>query len=147
MDLRRAAVVLAASSLGLAACGPASPTSSGPLSPSAASERALPTSYEYVLTSTCGERGLLGDYRVVVRDDQVTEVVGLDETYPYEPGPDEVPTLADLLEMAGSAETDAVVDLRVDPDGVPVSLSIDHVPTAVDDEECYAVSELQVTTP
>ena len=35
----------------------------------------------------------------------------------------------------------------VDPEGVPVSLSIDHVPSAVDDEECYAVSRLHVSQP
>ncbi len=138
--------MLAASSVGLAACGPTSPTSSGPSSPSTASERALPASYEYVLTSACGLRSLLGEYRVVVRDGEVTEVVGLDES-PYEPDLEDVPTLADLLELAGSAGPDAVVDLEVDADGVPVSLSIDRLPTAVDDEECYAVSQLQVTAP
>ncbi|MCW2766935.1 MAG: hypothetical protein JWO11_2894 [Nocardioides sp.] len=103
----------------------------------------LPTSYEYVLTSSCGERGFLGDYRVVVRDEAVVTAVGLNKDCPYRPDLAEVPTLADLLAMAKSAAPDAIVDLVVDPEGFPVSLTIDHLPDAIDDEECYEVSELR----
>lgn len=119
-----------------------------PAGHSSSSESAeLPLDYTYLLASSCGERALLGDYRVVVRDGDVVEVAGLDPDHPYRPEPQDVPSLADLLRMAEEAEPDAVVELETGPDGIPVSLSIDHVPNGVDDEECYEVSELVVTSP
>jgi hypothetical protein len=56
----------------------------------------------------------------------------------------EFPTLADLVDKAEHSEPEAVVDLRVDASGVPTYLSIDHVPDAIDDEECYRVTGLHL---
>lgn len=107
----------------------------------------LPTSYNYVLKASCGERGFLGRYQVSVRDTVVTSVRSLNPEYEYRPSLDDVPTLAGLLERAVSASPGAVVDLQLDESGIPTSLSIDHVPNAIDDEECYEISELAVTEP
>lgn len=109
-----------------------------------ASRSAIPDSYRYVLESSCGERGLLGRYRVVVRDGVVASVKNLNHGYPYQPNLAEVPTLAGLVEKAESAGPEAVVDLILDGSGLPKSLEIDHIPDAVDDEECYEVSALRV---
>lgn len=107
----------------------------------------LPTSYDYVLKSSCGERGFLGAYRVSVRDTKATAVTSLTPDHAYQPSLDEVPTLVRLLERADAANPEAVVDLQVDEAGIPISLVIDHKPTAIDDEECYQVSELEVVQP
>jgi hypothetical protein len=151
MGLLKTAVVCCGIALTAQGCAdPAGPdhvsveTGSGsPVATTSAPVPVLPTSYVYVLTSSCGERGFLGDYRVVVRDEAVVNAVGLNKDYPYRPDLAEVPTLADLLAMAKSAAPGATVDLVVDPEGFPVSLTIDHLPDAIDDEECYEVSELR----
>ncbi len=96
----------------------------------------------FTLTSSCGERGLIGDYRVTVRDEQVRDVDNLDDDYPYEPTLAEVPTLQDLADLASSASPDEVVEYEVDEEGVPRSLSLDPVPNGIDDEECYEVADL-----
>lgn len=126
-------------------CAAQVPVPAAPSSSSVSAE--LPLDYTYLLASSCGERALLGDYRVVVQDGDVVEVTGLDPDYGYRPEPEDVPSLADLLRMAEEAEPDAVVGLVTGADGVPVSLSIDHVPNGVDDEECYEVSELELGAP
>ena len=103
----------------------------------------VPPAYRFVLTSSCGERGLLGDYGVTVRDDRVTVVENLNKGYPYEPRLAEVPTLTDLALMGESEPEGGVVDYVVDDDGLPRSLTLDPLPDAVDDEECYVVSDVQ----
>jgi hypothetical protein len=104
----------------------------------------VPESYRFVLTSSCGERGLLGDYRVAVHRERVTSVENLNEDYPYQPQPSEIPTLGDLLSMAESAAPQSVVKFLVDGKGLPKQLSLDPVPNGVDDEECYSVTSLEV---
>ena len=110
----------------------------------AASGSTIPDSYRYVLESSCGERGFLGRYRIVVRDGAVASVKNLNDDYPYQPDVAEVPTLAGLLEKAESVGPQAVVDLDLDGAGLPKYLEIDHEPNADDDEECYEVSALEV---
>lgn len=102
----------------------------------------LPKSYAFTLTSSCGERGLLGDYRVTVRDEGVRGVENLNDDYPYEPTLTEIPTLQDIVDLAESAHPDAVVECVVDDTGMPRSLSLDPVPDGIDDEECYEVTDL-----
>jgi Family of unknown function (DUF6174) len=105
----------------------------------------MPDSYRYVLESSCGERGFLGRYRVVVRDGAVIWVRNLNDDYPYQPDVAEVPTLAGLVEKAESVRPEAVVSLTLDEAGLPKSLEIDHLPSAIDDEECYEVSALEIS--
>lgn len=109
-----------------------------------ASVSVIPDSYRYVLESSCGERGFLGRYRVVVRDGVVVSVKNLNDDYPSQPDVAEVPTLAGLVDMAESVSSEAVVSLTLDGAGLPRTLEIDHLPNAIDDEECYEVSELKV---
>ena len=113
--------------------------------PTATTAPPLPESYRYVITSTCGERGFLGQYRVDVQDNEIVAVKNLNADYPYEPRPGDVPTLRDLRAMAESAHPDAVVEYKLDENGYPMSLSLDPIPNGIDDEECYRVSHLQTT--
>jgi len=151
-SLRTPLAALTASFALLTACGGDIDSAADPQPPSATdtsttSGTTLPDSYGYVLTSSCGERGLLGDYRVVVENAEVTAVENLNEDYPYDPELSEVPTLADLVDKARSAAPDALVELTLDESGLPRSLSLDPVPDAIDDEECYRVSDLEITSP
>ena len=59
----------------------------------------------------------------------------------------DLPTIDDLEVLIGAAETDAVVEIERDDGGVLRSLSIDHLPVAIDDEECYEVSGLREEQP
>lgn len=109
----------------------------------AATLPALPQSYRFVLTSSCGERPLLGTYEITVHDEMVIEAKNLDPDYPYQPDVMELPTLGDLAELARAAPAESVVEFVVDENGLPRSLSLDPVPDAIDDEECYRVSHLE----
>lgn len=101
----------------------------------------LPASYSFDLTSSCGERSLIGSYRVWVEDGRVSKVEPAGRT--PRPRLDDVPTVADLEAMIDDAETDAVVEVERDDEGVLRSVSIDHLPDAIDDEECYEVAGLR----
>lgn len=138
----RATAVLLAAALCALACGCGTQSDAG----AAGADHPLPTSYDVTLTSSCGERGLLGAYRVSVRDELVTGVENLDQDYPYEPRPSEVPTLQDLLDRGRSAPPDTIVEFVVDAAGVPRTLSLDPVANAIDDEECYEVTDLVSVT-
>jgi uncharacterized protein DUF6174 len=100
----------------------------------------LPADYRYTLTSSCGERALIGRYQVVVNDGAVSTAEPMDSDTPP-PRLADVPTLEGIVEKANQAESDADVELELDDAGVPVSLSIDHDPDLIDDEECYDVTD------
>ncbi len=104
-----------------------------------------PESYTYVLTSSCGERGLIGDYDVVVENGDVVSAKSRNVTYPYKPDLSEVPTLAALIAKAQSAPPQSVIEYTVDDAGLPKSLSLDPIPNGIDDEECYRVTGLRET--
>lgn len=106
-----------------------------------------PESYTYVLTSSCGERGLIGDYNVVVENGTVVSAESRNARYPYEPDLSEVPTLVDLIAKATSAPPRSVIEYTVDDAGLPKSLSLDPVPNGIDDEECYRVTGLRENEP
>lgn len=95
----------------------------------------VPAAYSFDLRSTCGERNLIGDYRVWVEDDVVVRV---------EPDadPETVPTLLGLERLADAAEPGAEVELERGSAGWITWLSIDHLPDAIDDEECYRVRDV-----
>lgn len=136
-DLLR--VLAVAPALLVAACsgGSEQTAATGPATPAT-----LPAAYSYTLTSSCGERSLIGTYRVRVADGVVTDVDPRGRAM-APPDLGDVPTIADLEAMIGAAEPDAVVEVERDVDGLLTSVSIDHVPDAIDDEECYAVSGLR----
>ncbi len=99
-------------------------------------------SYRYTLDSTCGENALAGRYRVTVVDGRVSEVDPLDE---QGLSPDRllevVPTIATLVDRATGPDAGAVRTITFDPaTGVLRTLELDPVPTAVDDEECFEIT-------
>jgi hypothetical protein len=117
----------------------------GPTTPATASY--IPTTYRFDLTSSCGERGFLGTYRVSVRAGVVVAARPLDPTNSYQPDLAEVPSLQGLVDMAASADPGADVQLETDPAGLPTYLSIDHLPDAIDDEECYEIANIRRLDP
>ena len=100
----------------------------------------LPASYTYRVTSSCGERGGLGTYAVTVVDAEVdaVEPVGATRRQGADPSSGYFFTIAELLELAEAAGPPAEVVVETGPDGLPTSVSIDRIPEAIDDEECYA---------
>ena len=134
--------------LGLVGCGGAqSVDSSAP--PSSAWE--APQDYGFVLDSSCGERDLVGRFRVEVREGQVADARALDESgksYSRTRLIDGLPTLTDLEAIVQHARDGGadVADIEYgEPDGQPVRVSIDHSADTTDDEECYEVSGYSVS--
>lgn len=152
-----AVAVLAAACGGGDAAAPGSGESGGDVTTaSTVPDWEEPATYEYELQSDCGERTLLGRYRITVTDGEVTDVAAGDDQAAVVVGDDElreaVPTLGELLEEAREAEAagaDVVnVETDGDPAGRPGLIEIDHDLDADDDEACYVVTAFEdLTTP
>lgn len=106
-----------------------------------------PDHYGFDLVSSCGERSLLGDFRITVEDGAISHLEALDEQAQRIVDDPElretVPTLSGLLDEARAAQDQGadVVEVTVDPaDGHPTAINIDWQLNATDDEACYAVS-------
>ena len=135
-----------------AACGTETPASSDPAEGTNANSAAVqsrdaweePASYTYTLTSSEGERTLLGTFRVTVRDGKVAEAVGFDESSRrvVRQMPGEVPTLGELLEELEQARRDKAdtAEAEYAADGHPVRISLDWEKDAIDDEALYVIS-------
>jgi hypothetical protein len=123
--------------LATAACG----EETGPSSPAWQE----PASYTYTLTSSEGERSLIGTFRVTVRDGEVDEAVGLDDSARrvVRQLPDQVPTLGDLLKEAEQARGEGAdtVDTEYAQDGHPTHIELDWDEDAIDDEARYVISD------
>ncbi|MBP5907123.1 hypothetical protein F3K40_17250 [Streptomyces sp. LBUM 1478] len=106
-----------------------------------------PSAYRYTLTSSEGERSLIGTFAVTVRDGKVVKATGLDDSArrAVERNPSEVPTIAGLLKQAETARRDGsdIVDVDYAKDGRPTALSIDWDEDAIDDEEAYTLSDYE----
>jgi hypothetical protein len=99
------------------------------------------------MESACGELPLTGRFRVTVVTGTVTDAAGLDESsrrslagFPR----NLVPTLGQLVQRVTDARRGgaAVAKLDVDPtDGHPVRIEIDPDAHAIDDEQCFTISE------
>jgi hypothetical protein len=109
-----------------------------------------PANYIYVLESTCGERALIGRFQITVTNARVSRTEGLDEA-----GRRAVmlrlanlaPTLGKLVSDADKARRNGAdkVEVKTDPtDGHPTSIRIDPEENALDDEECYAISDYTI---
>ncbi|MFE6486355.1 DUF6174 domain-containing protein [Streptomyces sp. NPDC057757] len=134
-----------------AACGTAASTSTGTGDPARSEPSELstvtweePASYVYTLTSSEGERSLIGTFRVTVRAGRVTEAVGLDDSgrrY-VEQSLGEVPTIGDLLEELERARRDDAHEAEAvyARSGHPVRISLDGDENAIDDEALYVIS-------
>jgi hypothetical protein len=164
-EARRWAVVVAtlfAATAALTGCGEsggatasptqtAAPTQTAPTQTAAPTPTAArwrePTRYTYVLDSTCGERALIGRFRITVEKGKVTKAEGLDdsakralETTKSEPPPT-LRQLLDELDRARQAGAD-VAELTTDAtDGHPTKITIDPAANSIDDESCYAITE------
>ena len=109
-----------------------------------------PAAYSFAVTSSCGERGFLGDYQVIVAGGEVVEAQWRDRTSgawaPFDQL-EAVPTLGDMLEEVREASEDpeaGEVSLETDPvDGHPTAISVDHIENAIDDESCYLITDYQ----
>ena len=137
------ACVIAVVSTPVAGCGD---RAQPPVRAGGSPRAALPTAYAFDLTSSCGERSLIGSYRVWVTDDEVTRVEPRGGT-PRPAHLEDVPTIADLEELIEHVGPEAVVEVERDNDGRLRSVSIDHLPDAIDDEECYTVSDVRTEEP
>ncbi|WP_405816362.1 DUF6174 domain-containing protein [Streptomyces sp. NBC_01390] len=106
-----------------------------------------PDAYAYTLTSSEGERSLIGTFRVTVRDGKVAKVVGLDESGRGEVrrAPEEVPTIGGLLDQLERAHDEGAdtAEAEYAPDGHPVRITLDPEENAVDDEQTYVISDYE----
>ncbi|GGK97754.1 DUF6174 domain-containing protein [Mangrovihabitans endophyticus] len=109
-----------------------------------------PTVYSFTLESSCGERALIGTYRVGVKDGLVVRTIGLDDAARRALMlrlAQLVPTLAQMRTEAQAAMREGAdeVIVRRDPaDGHPTSVRIDPDSAAVDDETCYEITDYAV---
>jgi hypothetical protein len=107
---------------------------------------AEPARYAYTLQSSCGERLLIGRFRVTVERGAVTKAEALDESAASVlegRKPDVVPSIGALVAEAAKARADNAdkVTVELDPaDGHPTKVTIDPYSNAIDDESCYDVT-------
>ncbi len=107
-----------------------------------------PEAYSFILDSRCGERTLFGRFAIDVESGDVVAFRGLDmqgRAAASALQPRDLPTLADLLALVADARANGAdrVDLVTDPvDAHPVSVEIDWLSEAIDDEECYTTSDV-----
>lgn len=110
----------------------------------------VPAKYGFTLHSECGERALIGRFRVTVQDDKVVDTEGLDDAARRALMlrlADLVPTLRQLEEQAETARRDGaeVVEVARDPiDAHPTKITIDESKNAVDDEACYTIEDYTI---
>jgi hypothetical protein len=134
-------ILVAALVQALAACALA-PTPEPTPTPATWTE---PAAYSFVLLSQCGERSLIGRFRVRVEGHVTVGFERLDESaMAFQGTAEDLPTLGRLLDLASEARARGadVVNVTADPvDGHPTRVEIDWQAKAIDDEECYAVSD------
>lgn len=108
-----------------------------------------PPNYSFQVSSKCGEQNFIGTFHIVVRDGEVAEAKGLDEsgTNSVESMGDEIPTLSDLLDYADEAQRAGadVVEVAYDEnDGHPTKIEFDYNLNATDDESCFVINKYEV---
>ncbi|MEU4690936.1 DUF6174 domain-containing protein [Actinoplanes sp. NPDC023714] len=136
-DQRRRWAVVAVATAALSGCG-------GTPEPAAAEWRE-PASYRYDLDSRCGERALIGKFRITVEQGAVSAAESLDEGGEWAVetlGTERMPTLGDLLGQVDTARSQGahIAEVTTDPAGRPAGIRIDSEENAVDDEACYTIT-------
>jgi len=100
-------------------------------------------SYRYTIGSSCGERAFIGTYHVTVKDGRITRIASEDpneQIIDFYQG--ELPTIADLLARQHAEGDGAPSEFRFDAaTGVPTSVAFEGDPHAIDDEECYTITD------
>lgn len=109
-----------------------------------------PADYSFSVTSSCGERAFVGDYRVdvvggVVASGQHRDPA--DGRWKQVEDLASLPTLGDMVDEVAQATDDpdaGDVTLETDPiDGHPTEISVDHLEDAIDDETCYVITDYE----
>jgi hypothetical protein len=124
---------------------PTSTPGAGPGRVAASGAWREPPSYTFTLDSRCGERDLIGRFKITVEGGTVTKAEGLDEPAMrmLENRPlSALPTLGALLRLIDDARSAgaAAAGVEFDPtDGHPTEITIDRERNAIDDEECYLI--------
>ena len=109
-----------------------------------------PGKYAFTLTSECGERALIGRFRVTVQAGKVTGTEGLDDSARRALMlrlANLVPTLQQLEQEAETARRQGAEVVRVerDPaDAHPSRIEIDWSANAIDDEACYTIQDYTI---
>ncbi|MEV4703823.1 DUF6174 domain-containing protein [Actinoplanes sp. NPDC049316] len=109
-----------------------------------------PAKYAFTLSSECGERALIGRFRVTVEDGKVAHAEGLDQAAKRALMlriANLVPTLQQLEEEAAKAKSAGADVVRVDRDPAdahPVRITIDPAADATDDEACYTIQDYTI---
>lgn len=109
-----------------------------------------PANYKFVFEASCGERALIGRFRVEVADGVVDRTEGLDDA-----GrralmlrvANLIPSLGTMVadaEAARAGGADEVVIDRDPVDGHPTSIRIDEEKNAIDDETCITISDYTI---
>ena len=146
MPRRRHLTVAFISALALAGCAEAATSGTQPGAEPAAQWRE-PAAYTYTLDSRCGERALIGRYRITVVNGAVAKAEGLDQgakTAIATVRSDFVPTIGGLLKELADARSqgaDQAVLVSDPADGHPLKITIDPLKDAIDDEACYTITE------
>ncbi|MEU7903955.1 DUF6174 domain-containing protein [Actinoplanes sp. NPDC049118] len=110
----------------------------------------VPAKYGFTLASDCGERALVGRFKVTVVDDKVVHAEGLDDSARRALMlrlADLVPTLKQLEAEAETARREGadVVEVERDlSDAHPTKIVIDKSLSAVDDESCYTIEDYTI---
>ena len=112
-----------------------------------------PAKYAFVLGSQCGERLLIGRFRVTVQDDRVVESVGLDDSSRrvlMVRMADVVPTLRKLeqeAETARQAGADEVRIWRGTVDAHASKIAVDYETHTICDGACYTIEDYMIGLP
>jgi hypothetical protein len=110
----------------------------------------VPAKYGFTLDSQCGERALIGRFKVTVADDKVVHTEGLDDSARRALMlrlADLVPTLRQLeaeAETARGKGADVVQIERDVSDAHPTKITIDESTEATDDEACYTIEDYTI---
>ncbi|ROP30540.1 DUF6174 domain-containing protein [Couchioplanes caeruleus] len=110
----------------------------------------VPGKYAFTLVSDCGERALIGKFRVTVESDKVTRAEGLDDAARRAMMlrlANLVPTLRQLEDEAETARREGAEVVQVErdiSDAHPVRIVIDKSASAADDESCYTIEDYTI---
>jgi uncharacterized protein DUF6174 len=129
---------------------PSAPAQSSPADPAKLGKSVWtePVKYSFTLTSSCGERPLLGKFQATVAEGKIVKVRGLDD--PARRAlmlrlAELVPTMGLLEAQAETARNEGgKVKIVRAADKHPTRIDIDRDPDAVDDEACYTIEDYTI---
>lgn len=99
-----------------------------------------PPAYSFTVQSSCGEQAFIGEYAVTVDQNEVVSVEVLRQGW-ADITVASVPSIADMLDLAREADSQGEAQVWVDAEGMPRWLELDPMPNAVDDENCFLITQ------